>query len=100
MVLEKRYHLPGKLVHFFKALHQGTKEAVRADRSVSSNFDATTGAWQGEVLAPVLFNQFFATIIAAALLAHSSSSVRLLFDLDGPLVGSRKEMKIELGTGD
>ena len=29
MVLEKRYYLPGKLVHILKSLHEGTKGAVR-----------------------------------------------------------------------
>ena len=52
------------------------------------------------LLAPVLFNLFFDTVIAAAGLAHPSSSVRMLFNLDGPLVGGRKKMRREVGIRD
>ena len=63
---------------------------------VSSDFDVTTGVRQGDVLAPVLFNLFFDTVIAVAQLAHPSSGVRMLFNLDGPLVGGRKKMRREV----
>ena len=48
----------------------------------------------------MLFNLFFDTVIAAALLAHLSSGVRWLFNLDGPLVGGRKEMRRKMSIRD
>ena len=65
----KKYHLSGKLVHILKALHLGTKGAVRVYERVSSNFDVTNGVREGAVLEPVLFNLLFDTVIAVALLA-------------------------------
>ena len=48
----------------------------------------------------MLFNLFFDKIIAATLLAHPSFGVRMLFNLDGPLVGSRKKMRREVSIRD
>ena len=99
-VLEKRYHVPEKLVRILKSLYQSTKGAVRAYGRVSSEFDVTTGVRQGDVLAPVLFNLFFDAVIVATVSACPGSGVRMLFDLDGPLVGSRKKMRRRVNIRD
>ena len=52
-------------------------------------FDVTTGVRQGDMLAPVLFNLFFNSIIAAALLGCF-----------GPLVDSRKKTRREMSIRD
>ena len=80
-------------MHILKSLHQGTKAAVRTYGRVSSEFDVTTGVRQEDVLAPVLFNLFFDTVITTTLSAYSGFGIRMLFDLDGPLVGSRKKVR-------
>ena len=54
IILRERYHLPDKLVKVTRALHQGTSGAVRAYGRVSKEFTITTGARQGDVLAPTL----------------------------------------------
>ena len=66
-ILQKRYHLPNKLVRILRMLHHGTRGAVRAYGRVSEEFDIITGVRQGDVLAPTLFNLFFDAIIATAL---------------------------------
>ena len=100
MVLEKRCHLPCKLVRILKSLHERTKGAVRAYGKVSSEFDVTTGVRQGDVLAPVLFNLFLDAVIAATLSKHHGSGIRMLYDLDGPLVGNRKKMRRSVSVRD
>ena len=67
MVLQGKYHLPDKLIHILKALHLGTRGAVRAYGRVSGEFGITTGVRQGDVLAPTLFNLFFDSGIASTL---------------------------------
>ena len=100
MVLEKRYHLPCKLVRILKSLHERTRGAVRAYGKVSSEFDVTTGVRQGDVLAPVLFNLFLDAVIAATISKHPRSGIRMLYDLDGPLVGNRKKMRRSVSVRD
>ena len=78
-------------MHILKSLHEGTKGAVRRNRRASSEYDMTTGVRQGNVLAPVLFILFFGAVNAAALSEQPGSGIRMLYDLDGPLVGNRKK---------
>ena len=65
MVLEKRHHLPGKLVHILKSLHEDTKGAVRVYGIVGLDFDVTIGVREGDMLTPVVFNLFLDAVIAA-----------------------------------
>ena len=99
-VLEKKYLLPGKVVRILRALHQGTKRAVRAHGKVSGEFYITTGVRQGDVLAPVLFNLFLDTVIAATMATYPNAGMRMLYSLEDPLVGSRKKMKREVNVRD
>ena len=72
-MLQRRYdQISIKLIRFLRALHQGTKGAVRAY--------INTGVRQGEILAPVLFNLFLDAITAATLSQHAGSGVKLLFN--------------------
>ena len=86
----ENYLLPGKLVGILKAFHHGTKGAVRAHGKVSGEFDITTGVRQGGVLAPGLFNLFFDAVIAATLSSHLHAGMKMLYNLEDPLVGSRR----------
>lgn len=43
LVLERRYQVPIKLIRILRALHQGTKGAVRAYGKVSEEFNINTG---------------------------------------------------------
>ena len=90
MVLQRRYHLPIKLVHILRALHKGTRGAVRAYGGVSGEFDVTMGVRQGDVLAPTLFNLFFDSVISATLARHPHCGIKILYNLGDELVGSRK----------
>ena len=85
MVLQRKYHLPNKLIHFLRALHLGTKGAERAYGRVSGEFGITTGVRQGDVLAPTLFNLFFDSVIAATLAQHPHCGVRVLYNLGDEL---------------
>ena len=93
MVLQRKYHLPDKLIRILKALHLGTRSAVRAYGRVSGEFGITTGVRQGDVLAPTLFNLFFDSVIASTLAQYPHCGVRMLYHLGDELVGSRKIMR-------
>ena len=67
MVQERRYQVSIKLIRILRALHQGTRGAVRAYGKVSEVFNINTGVRQGDILVPVLFNPFLDTITAATL---------------------------------
>ena len=99
-VLQRRYLLLDKLIKILRALHWGTKGAVRAYGKVSKEFDITTGVRQGDVLAPDLFNLFFDAAIAAILAEHPKSGVKMLYNLGDELVGSRKKMRGEFHVRD
>ena len=55
------------MVQVIRALHQGTRGAVRAYGKVSEESDVTTGVRQGDVFAPTLFNPFFDAVITATM---------------------------------
>ena len=100
LVLERRYQVPRKLIRILRALHQGTKGAVRAYGKVSEEFSINTGVRQGDVLAPILFNLFLDAITAATLSQHAGSGVKMLFNRGDSLVGSRKKMREEVSIQD
>lgn len=92
-MLEKKFLLPGKLVHILRVLHKGTKRAVGAHGEMSGEFDIIVGMRQEDALAPVLFNHFSDAVITATMSIHPSASVRMLYSLEGLLVGSRRKMR-------
>ena len=93
MILREKYHLPDKLVKVIRALHHGTRGAVRAYGRVSKEFAITTGVRQGDVLAPTLFNLFFDAMVTATLVRHPQNGIRMLYNLDDVLVGSCRKMR-------
>ena len=99
-VLERRYHVPSKILRIIRVLHDGTVGAVRADGKLSAEFEITTGVRQGDVLAPVLFNLYFDAFVAATMFKYPGAGVKLLHDLEGPLVGNRRKMKGEINVQD
>ena len=96
-VLKRCYHLPTKLISIIQALHENSTAAVRAYGKTSQEFAVTTGVRQGCVLAPTLFNLFFDIVIRKALDIHQQEGrgIRMLYLLDGNLVGNRRKMTME-----
>ena len=92
-VLQKRYHLPTKVVRILETLHQGTSGAVRAYGRVSGEFPIANGVRQRDVLAPTLFNLFLDTVICMALRKHPANGLTVLFNPEADLVGCRKQMQ-------
>ena len=94
MVLQKRYHLPNKLILIIRVQHHGIpKRAVWAYCRVSGELDIITDVGQKNVLAPDLLTLFFDAIIATALTQHPLFSVKALYNLGGELVASMKKMR-------
>ena len=67
---------------------------------MSVKFDITTGVRQGDVLAPFLLSLLFYAVICATMSTHPSASVRILYSVEGPLVGSRRKMTVEVSVSD
>ena len=87
IILRERYHLPDKLVKVICAIHHGTSGAARAYGRVSKEFSITTGARQGDVLAPALF---FDAVVTASMARHTKHGIKMLYNLDDVLVGSQR----------
>ena len=69
---------------------------MRAYGKVSKEFPIKNGVRQGDVLAPTLFNLFFDAVISMALERHPGYGVKVLYNQEAELVGSRKKMSCEL----
>ena len=100
VVLRKRYRIPEKLLRILKALHRDTRGAVRAYGKVSKEFPIKNGVRQGDVLALTLFNFFFDTVIAMAMARHPGCGLKVLYNQEAELVGSRRKMSRELPLHD
>ena len=48
------------------------------------------------MLAQVLFNLFFDEVLTATISAYPNAGVKMLYSMQGPLVGSRRKMRREL----
>ena len=83
VVLRKRYRIPEKLLWILEALHRDTRGAVRAYGKVSKQFPIKNGVRQGDVLAPILFNFFFDTVIAMAMARHPGCGLKVLYNQAG-----------------
>ena len=73
-ILKHIYHLPEKLLTIICALHEDCTAAVRTNGKTSDMFSITSGAHQGCVLAPTLFNFYFDTAIHMAMVVHRAVS--------------------------
>ena len=61
---------------------------MRAYGKVSKEFPIKNGVWQGDVLAPSLFNFFFDTVIAMAMARHPGCGLKVFYNQEAELVGS------------
>ena len=84
------------MLQILKALYQDTRGAVRAYGKVSKEFPIKNGVRQGDVLLSTLFNLFFDAVISMALVLHSGYGLKVLYNQEAELVGSRKKMSSEL----
>ena len=71
-----KYGIPQKVVNISRNLHQGMTGIVRLKEEVTENFEIKNGLMQGCVIAPKLFNLFFAKALAQALDTHVGVSFR------------------------
>ena len=96
-ILQHSYCLPPKLLSFMRALHEDSTAAVRAYGKLSDKFSVTSGARQGCVLAPTLFNFYFDVAICMALEEHcqQGSVIRVAYLLDADLVRNRRIPKLK-----
>jgi hypothetical protein len=62
----KRIGVPSKIVAVIKGLHEGMRAKMRIDGKVGEWFEIVCVFRQGCVLAPLLFNIFFACVIMLA----------------------------------
>ena len=96
-ILQSSYHLPAKLISIIRAVHDGSRAAVRAYGRVSECFDVTSGVRQGCVLAPTLFNLYFDAVIHMSLDSHQvqNKGVGIAYLHNAKLVGNRRKLQLE-----
>ena len=63
---------------------------------VSEEFLIKSSDWQGDVLAPTLFNLYFDAVILMALAQHPGCGLKEVFNQEVELVGSRRKKSGEL----
>ena len=73
---------------------------MRAYGKVSKEVLIKNGAWQRNVLAATLFNFFFDTVTAMAMTRHPGCGLKVLYNQEAELVGSRMKMSRELSLYD
>lgn len=85
----ERIGCPPKFIKMIQLFHTGMKGQVLVGGSVTEEFDITNGVKQGCVLAPVLFNIFF-----TSMLSHSCKNLEkgiyLKYRMDGSLFDLRR----------
>ena len=96
-ILQSSYHLPAKLISIIRAVHDGSRAAVRAYGRVSESFDVTCGVRQGCVLAPTLFNLYFDAVVHMSLDSHQvqNKCVGVAYLHNAKLVGNRRKLQLE-----
>ena len=81
--LLEKYGVPAKLLNIIKDLHVGMKGTVRLNGEYSKPFGIKNGLRQGCLIAPNLFNLFFARVIAVAVEQASGLGIMLRFKANG-----------------
>ena len=87
--LLERYGVPAKLLNIIKDLHIGMKGTVRLNGEYSKPFGIKNGLRQDCVIAPNLFNLFFARVIAVAV-ERASGLGMFRFKINGKLFDPRR----------
>ena len=96
-ILQSSYQLPVKLISIIRAVHDGSRAAVRAYGRVSESFDVTCGVRQGCVLAPTLFNLYSDAVIHMSLDSRQvqNKGVGIAYLHNAKLVGNRRKLQLE-----
>eukprot|EP00954_Amorphochlora_amoebiformis_P011955 933833-Amorphochlora_amoeboformis.AAC.1 len=82
--LLERYGLPTKLVSLVRSMHEGMQARLRLDTDLSESFPIENGLRQGCVMAPTLFNLFFAAVFYAAFHdLQEEKGIQIVSRLDG-----------------
>ena len=90
-LLLARYGLPEKLVNLIRNMHDGMKASLSFDVGTSELFDILNGLKQGCVMAPNLFNLFFAAVVFETFRdMDDKSGVGIKFKLNGKLYNARR----------
>ena len=81
--------VPPRMLQVIWALHDGMLAHVHVDGSVTEEFVVTNGLHQGCTLAPMLFNLYFAAVMARWRGTSSTRGIPVLFRMGRRLVGDR-----------
>ena len=83
------YGIPESVLRLICSLHDGMKAEVTVHGQVAPEFEVCNGLRQGCVLAPILFNLYFNSVIGQWRQRCSEFGIGVLYKCGGKLVGER-----------
>ena len=81
--------MPSKIINIIQAFHNGMHASVKVEDGESTPFAISNGLRQGCVMAPLLFNLYFTTVLKEAL-KHADNGMEIKLKLDGNLFNLRR----------
>lgn len=84
-----KYGVPQSMLNVIRSLHDGMSAEVTVDGQVAPEFEVCNGLRQGCVIAPTLFNLYFALVMEQWRVKCSEFGVDVFYKCGGKLVGER-----------
>ena len=92
----RKYGVPPSMLNVVRSLHDGMLAEVTVDGRVAPEFEVRNGLRQGCVIAPTLFNLYFALVVEQWRTKCREFGVDVLYKCGGKLVGERTRKPLNI----